>query len=275
MNELLEIMARLRDPQTGCPWDRQQDFASVAPYTIEEAYEVAEAIAEGDHEELRQELGDLLFQVVFHARMAEERKLFDFQDVVVAVCEKMIRRHPHVFADAEIASAEAQYHAWERLKQTERGERDQHGVLDGVAQALPALMRAQKLQKRAAKVGFDWQHHRDVLSKIDEELEELRREMDAPIPDPEAIADECGDLLFACSNLVRHAGVDAEEAMRRTNRKFERRFRHVELRLAEQGCTPDQASQAEMEALWREAKALERVSAGTCPKVPGSEDHDR
>jgi len=252
IRELLKVMASLRDPDGGCPWDREQDFSSIAPYTIEEAYEVADAIARGDMDELRDELGDLLFQVVFHARMAEEAGAFAFADVVRAIVEKMIRRHPHVFADEEIADAEAQTRAWEQLKAEERKARSQHSLLDGVTLGLPALNRAQKLQKRAARAGFDWPEIGGVLDKIAEELDEVRVEIARG--DEVALAGEIGDLLFACVNLARYAGIDAEGALRATNEKFERRFRHVEQRVLEAGKTLEACSLEEMDALWNEAK---------------------
>jgi len=256
IRELLAVMATLRDPEGGCPWDRDQDFASIAPYTIEEAYEVADAISRGDMDELRDELGDLLFQVVFHARMAEEAGAFSFNDVVRAIVEKMIRRHPHVFADEEVADAEAQTRAWEQLKEKERKAKSQHSLLDGVALGLPALNRAQKLQKRAARTGFDWPSIDGVLDKIHEELDEVKAEIDKG--DDKAFAGEIGDLLFACVNLARYAGIDAESALRGTNEKFERRFRYVESSLLEQGQTPEASSLAEMDALWNEAKGKGR-----------------
>lgn len=251
MKALLEIMARLRDPESGCPWDRAQTFETIAPFTIEEAYEVAESIAAGDHEELRAELGDLLFQVVFYARLAEERGLFDFDGVVAGIKEKMIRRHPHVFAEAPIGSAEEQRRAWEEMKRAERRDQAQHGVLDNVPQALPALTRAQKLQKRASKVGFDWPDRQGVIDKLQEEL----RELEQAGQDPEALLEECGDLLFSCVNLVRHCGLDAEEALRRANRKFERRFRFIESALNAQGQDIHEAGLQTLDRLWDEAKS--------------------
>jgi len=246
-------MARLRDPEEGCPWDRQQNFSTIAPYTIEEAYEVADAISRGDMADLRDELGDLLFQVVFHARMAEEAGEFAFSDVVKAIIEKMVRRHPHVFADEELADAVAQTRAWEEHKALERQAKGQHhGLLDGVTLGLPALSRAQKLQKRAARAGFDWPEVGGILDKIEEELGEVRAELDAE--DHTALEAELGDLLFACVNLARYAGVDPETALRRTNEKFERRFRYIEETLSEAGKAIEQCSLEEMDALWNEAK---------------------
>lgn len=253
LEQLLEIMARLRDPDSGCPWDLEQDFSTIAPYTLEEAYEVAEAIARGDMEGLEDELGDLLFQVVFHARMAEERGLFDFSDVARGICEKMLRRHPHVFGEAEVADAETQTRAWEAHKAAERAARgrDRTGVLDGVPVALPALVRAQKLGRRAAGTGFDWPDADGVLEKLAEELAEL----DAARAGKQAqVEDEAGDLLFTVVNLCRHLGVDAEGALRAANAKFAARFRRMEHALAEAGRTPADASALELEALWDEAK---------------------
>ena len=255
---LLDIMARLRDPERGCPWDREQSFATIAPYTIEEAYEVAEACERGDPAALKDELGDLLFQVVFHARMAEEAGLFDFNEVARAIADKMVRRHPHVFGDAQIADAAAQTVAWEEHKAAERrastaAAGQAESALDGVGEALPALTRALKLQRRAARVGFEWRELRPILDKISEEIDELRRELDAGAA-PAPVADEIGDLLFAVVNLARRAEADPEQALRAACRKFERRFRHVEALLAAAGRAPGTARLEEMEALWRQAK---------------------
>jgi ATP diphosphatase len=258
IQRLLAIMARLRDPARGCPWDRAQDFTSIAPYTIEEAYEVAEAIAENDMAALKDELGDLLFQVVFHARMAEEQGAFDFGDVAETITDKMLRRHPHVFGGVEIADAAAQTVAWEEHKAQERRAKDGGGkasALDGVGVALPALTRAEKIQKRAARVGFDWPAAAPIFDKIEEEIAELRAELDANVP--ARIEDELGDLLFAVANLARHLDVDPETALRKATRKFERRFRRVEALLAESGRTPSGSTLDEMEAEWRRAKAEE------------------
>jgi ATP diphosphatase len=256
LQRLLAIMARLRDPVRGCPWDREQDFASIAPYTIEEAYEVAEAIAENDMNALKGELGDLLLQVVFHARMAEERGAFAFPEVAAAIVDKMLRRHPHVFGDGEIADAAAQTVAWEEHKAAERRARDAdrpQSALDGVGLALPALTRAEKIQKRAARVGFDWPESAPIFEKIEEEIGELRAELAAGTP--ARIADELGDLLFAVANLARHLAVDPETALRDATRKFERRFRRVEALLAESGRTPADSTLDEMEEQWRRSKA--------------------
>lgn len=256
IKRLLAIMARLRDPERGCPWDREQNFASIAPYTIEEAYEVAEAIAESDMASLKDELGDLLFQVVFHARMAEEHGAFAFADVARAIADKMLRRHPHVFGDAAIADAAAQTVAWEEHKAKERrakGSDRPQSALDGVGIALPALTRAEKIQKRAARVGFDWPAAAPIIEKIEEEIGELRAEL--ADGDKPRIADELGDLLFAVANLARHLEIDPETALRDATRKFERRFRRVESLLAERGRTPAESTLDEMEAQWRTAKA--------------------
>jgi ATP diphosphatase len=255
---LVAIMKRLREPG-GCPWDRDQSFATIAPYTIEEAYEVASAIEEKDWAALPGELGDLLFQVVFHARMAEEAGLFDFGDVVEAVTAKMIRRHPHVFGDeAAKQNAEDQKAYWEALKVEERKARAQHGVLDDVPGALPALVRAEKLQKRASSVGFDWNNAATVVDKIAEEAREV-----AEAPDQAAREEEIGDLLFVVANLARHLKVDPEAALRAANAKFTRRFRHIEATLAERGSSPAAATLEEMEALWQDAKAKEKAQSSS------------
>jgi MazG family protein len=260
MDRLLAVMARLRSPNGGCPWDLEQDFATIAPYTIEEAYEVADAIERQDMAALMDELGDLLLQVVFHAQMAREAGTFDFAEVAAAISEKMIRRHPHVFGDVSIETAEAQTRAWEEHKEHERrskatAEGRTSSVLDGVAAGLPALMRAVKLQRRAARVGFDWPSALDVFLKIDEELSEIKSELGS-IPSPDRLLDEVGDLLFAVVNLARHLDVDPEAALRHANGKFERRFRHVEHQLAATGRTPADATLAQLESLWQRAKAL-------------------
>jgi ATP diphosphatase len=257
VERLRAIMERLRHPEDGCPWDREQDFASVAPYTIEEAYEVADAIERGDLHDLRDELGDLLFQVVFHARMAEEQGAFDFGAVVESICDKLERRHPHVFGDVRYASAEEQTQSWEAFKAEERAARGQSsGQLGGVPVGLPALTRAQKLGKRASRVGFDWPDSDGPRAKIDEELAELdaaRRE-GAP---PEQVAAELGDLLFAVVNLARHLGVDPEQALRGTNARFERRFRQVEAGLEARGIAAGEAGLELMDDLWNAAKRSE------------------
>jgi MazG family protein len=250
LRRLLAIMARLRDPSEGCPWDREQDFGTIAPYTIEEAYEVADAIARGDMRDLRDELGDLLFQVVFHARMAEEAGHFAFDDVARAIADKMERRHPHVFARAETRSATEQSIAWEAHKATERRDRqDAGGALDGVPLALPALLRAEKLGKRAAGVGFDWPDVAGVVAKIREESDELGAAMAAGEP-LERIEHEVGDLLFAVAQLARHAGINPETALRKACGRFERRFVEVERALAATGRAPSETTLDELEALW-------------------------
>ncbi len=261
LDRLLTIMTRLRDPERGCPWDRQQDFASIAPYTIEEAYEVADAIAESDMDALKDELGDLLFQVVFHAEMAREAGEFSFEDVAEAIADKMERRHPHVFGQARIDDAATQTHAWEAHKAAEReaGAADgDQGALAGVPHALPALIRSRKLQDRAARVGFDWPSAGEVWDKIDEERTELASEMSAGAA-PERLLDELGDVLFGYVNLARHLGVDPETALRATNAKFERRFRRIEALLAERGESLEDAGLEELDRLWNQARAEEAV----------------
>jgi nucleoside triphosphate diphosphatase len=265
ISRLIEIMAALRTPVTGCPWDLEQDFSTIAPYTLEEAYEVADAIQRGDLDDLREELGDLLLQVVFHARMAEEEGAFSFGDVVEAITTKMIRRHPHVFGDEDARSAGMAKGAWDRIKAEEKAERrarrlasgrdpEEHGkgFLDGVPVAHTALTRALKLQEKAAKVGFDWKEAKPVLDKIEEEIGELRHAIEAG--ERREIADEYGDLLFALVNLGRHLKLDPETSLRGTNEKFRTRFHAVEKALADQGRTLDEASLEEMEALWQQAK---------------------
>ncbi|HWL58217.1 MAG TPA: nucleoside triphosphate pyrophosphohydrolase [Paracoccus sp. (in: a-proteobacteria)] len=256
--ELLAIMAALRDPKTGCPWDVEQTFATIAPYTIEEAHEVADAIAREAWDELPGELGDLLLQVVFHARMAEEDGMFDFSDVVAAVSEKLISRHPHVFGDeSRDKSAEQQVKDWEAIKAKERAAKSEKGVLDGVALGLPALTRALKLQNRAARVGFDWAGPADVLAKLQEESAELVEARESG--DHAHLTEEFGDLLFVMANLARHLDIDPEEALRLANAKFTRRFGAVEAALAAQNRRPEESDLAEMDALWNEAKAAERA----------------
>lgn len=253
MNDLLAIMTRLRDREIGCPWDIEQDFKSIAPYTIEEAYEVAAAIDEADMEKLKDELGDLLFQVVYHAEMAREDGIFEFQDVVEAISAKMVRRHPHVFGNKDIKDAEEQTRAWEAHKARERDKKG-HSLLDDVPSALPALLRAEKLQKRAARVGFDWPTAEEVLDKVEEEIAELRTELKAPSPSKARTADEVGDILFALVNLARWLKVDAEEALRATNTKFKRRFKYIENQLEKDGRDIRKVTLGEMEELWQAAK---------------------
>jgi nucleoside triphosphate diphosphatase len=257
MARLLAVMAQLRDPISGCAWDLEQNFDTIAPYTVEEAYEVADAIAKKDMTALREELGDLLFQVVFHARMAEEEKRFGFDDVARDLADKMIRRHPHVFAKREDKTAEEQTEAWEATKAHERQSKAQSGALDGVPLALPAALRAQKLQKRASRVGFDWGTAGAALDKVEEEVEELRVEL--AVADQKKLEEELGDVMFAIVNVARLAGVDAETALRGANAKFERRFRRVEEKLYDNGRSPAESDLAEMDRLWDEAKKEERA----------------
>ena len=264
IRQLLDIMARLRNPDGGCPWDVEQTFATIAPYTIEEAYEVADAIERDDLDGLRDELGDLLLQVVFHARMAEERGTFAFADVVVAICDKLVRRHPHVVADASVETAAAQTLAWEEHKDAERRAKAGTSLseavtsaLDGVPVALPSLMRAAKIQKRASRVGFDWPDARAAMEKLWEETGELADELDGGGA-PERIEDEMGDLLFSCVNVARKLDLDPEATLRRATIKFERRFRRLERMLAEDsGRTPSDLTLEELEDLWVRAKAAE------------------
>jgi ATP diphosphatase len=263
IDRLLEIMATLRTPVSGCPWDLAQNFTSIASYTIEEAYEVADAIARGDMDDLREELGDLLLQVIFHSRMAQEQGAFAFADVVRTLTEKLVRRHPHVFGDAQGLTSKEVEGLWERIKLEERAEKSRGqksaptlgGTLAGVPVALPALTRALKLQTKAAKVGFDWDDPRAVLAKIREEADEIEAELTRG--DAGRAGSEIGDLLFAVVNLARHLDCDAEAALRATNSKFERRFAAIEQALAARGKTPEQATLAEMDSLWNEAKSKE------------------
>ena len=257
MPRLLEIMRALRDPKTGCPWDIEQSFESIAPYTVEEAYEVADAIARKDWDDLRDELGDLLLQAVYHAQIAEEEKLFNFDDIANGISDKMLRRHPHVFADeSRDKSSVEQTQDWEKLKAAERLSKAKSGTLDDVALALPALMRAVKLQKRAARVGFDWPEIGHVLEKIKEEAAELVEAQSTS--DQAHMAEEYGDLLFVMVNLGRHLNIDPEDALRQANAKFTRRFRHIENELNKLGKTPQSSSLTEMDAFWEEAKAQEK-----------------
>lgn len=263
IERLLEVMRRLRDPEKGCPWDKEQTFATIAPYTIEEAYEVADAIRREAWEELRGELGDLLLQVVYHAQMAREAGLFDFDAVAHGIADKMIRRHPHVFGDAVVESAAAQRRAWEEVKAAERArEVADPSVLAGLPLALPALTRAEKLQRRAARIGFDWPEPAPILSKIEEELDEVRASLAAGEP-KEKLAEELGDLLFAVVNLARRLEVDAEEALRAANAKFERRFRAVEERARAAGSDPASLGLEALDRLWEEVKAAERDGKGS------------
>ncbi|MBX3538724.1 MAG: nucleoside triphosphate pyrophosphohydrolase [Chelatococcus sp.] len=271
IDQLLAIMAALRTPGSGCPWDLDQNFATIAPYTIEEAYEVADAIERGDMDDLQEELGDVLLQVVFHARMAEEAGEFAFEDVVEAITGKLIRRHPHVFGSARDLSPDEVKTLWDRIKAEEKIERRRRreergladegraGLLDGIARTLPALTRADKLQRKAAGVGFDWLEAREVVAKLREELDEIDAALG--MADPSAVVEEVGDLIFAAVNLARHAGGDAEVALALTNAKFERRFAYIERQLASTGRTTKEASLDEMEDLWQEAKRDEKSAS--------------
>ncbi|MGA1343018.1 MAG: nucleoside triphosphate pyrophosphohydrolase [Hyphomonas sp.] len=258
--ELARIMARLREPETGCPWDLEQDFATIAPYTIEEAYEVADAIERGDMGELRDELGDLLFQVVFHSRIAEEAGAFTLADVVAAISDKMIRRHPHVFGEKDVRSAHEQSVAWEGMKAAERARKAAPGepesAMDSVARALPALLRAEKLQKRAARAGFDWTETAPIFDKLEEEVAEVKAAISGG--DPAEIEDEVGDLLFVAANLARRLDIDPEEALRRANGKFERRFRAMEAAAAADGVAFASLPLDRQETYWQRVKAKER-----------------
>ena len=254
VDTLVDIMAQLRNPQAGCPWDLEQDFRSIAPYTLEEAYEVVDAIERDDSTALQDELGDLLFQVVFHAQMAQERGWFSFNDVVSGICDKMVRRHPHVFADEVVETVEAQTRAWEQHKAQERGK--QESALDGIPLALPALTRAYKLQRRASRVGFDWPSIHGVSDKVEEELQELNEEINSHAGH-DALTDEAGDLLFAAVNLVRHAGVEPELALRQGNSKFTRRFQQVEKFLQDAGKKLSDTDLDTLDYYWEKAKELE------------------
>ena len=271
IRDLIAIMARLRAPEIGCPWDLKQDFSTIAPYTIEEAYEVADAIERGDFDDLKDELGDLLLQVVFHTQMADEEKRFAFADVVEAITTKLIRRHPHIFGDADASDAAAVKANWDAIKAEEQAERaagrasngdpgSAKSILDDVPVALPALTRALKLQKRAGKVGFDWSDPKAVIEKIREEIREIEQELSKAEHDHDRLEDELGDILFTVVNLARHLSVEPETALRRTNAKVVRRFGHIEAELMREGRAFSDASLDEMEALWVEAKDLERES---------------
>ena len=273
IKKLIDVMARLRDPQGGCPWDLEQTFETIAPYTIEEAYEVADAIAVGDRVVLLDELGDLLFQVVYYAQMSREEGGFDFDAIAEYAVQKMIRRHPHVFENSEIADAKAQTRAWEAHKAAERSGKSQSSgdprTLAGVARALPALIRAEKLAKRAARVGFDWACVEDVLTKIDEELNETKHEI-AEQASKDRLRDEIGDLLFAVANLARKLGIDPEAALRDTNDKFTRRFAYIESELAKRGKTPEESDLEEMDAFWNAAKDQDKDKDKDSPPPPSS-----
>ncbi len=257
LNKLLEVMTQLRDPITGCPWDLEQDFASIAPHTIEEAYEVADAIANGDMGELRDELGDLLFQVVFYAHLAQENGDFDFDDITRAITGKLIRRHPHVFADADLRDSTEQTRQWEQGKAEERKNKGQHSVLHGIPLALPALSRAQKLAKRAAVAGFDWPDRHGPRQKIDEELSELDTELDGG--PAKRKSEEIGDVLFSVVNLARHLDIDAETALREANKRFETRFLSMEKDLAGSGRELAELDLGQLELAWQKAKKNTRI----------------
>lgn len=263
MQQLLDIMRALRDPDSGCPWDLQQNFQSLIPYTIEEAYEVADAIERNDLDDIKSELGDLLFQVVFYSQLADEQQGFNFNDVAQAISDKLTRRHPHVFANVKITDAKEQTKEWEKLKQQERKAKAGNNAtelshLDDVSRTLPSLMRAEKLQKRAAREGFDWVDVKGVMAKVYEELDEVQQELDAEVQEQTKLEDEIGDLFFSCINLSRHAGVDAEQSLRKANLKFERRFRELEKKANTKGLKMNEMKAEELENLWQEVKTEEK-----------------
>ena len=258
LDRLLNIMKTLRDPEHGCPWDREQTFASIAPYTLEETYEVLDAIQREDFDDLRGELGDLLFQVVFYAQMASEQQRFDFADICNAISDKLERRHPHIFGDVKVANSQEVLQNWEQIKGAERADKAQHSALDDIPRALPALMRAHKIQKRCSHVGFDWTTLGPVVDKVQEEIDEVMFEAQQAVVDPAKLEEEIGDLLFATVNLSRHLGSKAETALQKANDKFERRFRQVEAILSAQGLTTSQATLAQMEDAWQQVKAQEK-----------------
>ncbi|MGX9274068.1 nucleoside triphosphate pyrophosphohydrolase [Pantoea ananatis] len=258
IDRLLGMMKTLRDPQQGCPWDREQTFATIAPYTLEETYEVLDAIQREDFDDLRGELGDLLFQVVFYAQMAQEQGRFDFDDICHAISDKLERRHPHIFADGTAENSADVLKNWEAIKRTERAEKAQHSALDDIPKALPALMRAHKIQKRCHNVGFDWCTLGPVVDKVHEEIDEVMHEAQQSVIDPQKLEEEIGDLLFATVNLSRHLGSKAETALQKANDKFERRFRAVEAIIAAQGLTMPGATLEQMEAAWQQVKAMEK-----------------
>ena len=258
LDRIIDIMRRLRDPDTGCPWDVEQDFSTIAPYTIEEAYEVADAVQRGDTADIRDELGDLLLQVVFQSRIAEEAGLFTLADVARSISDKMVERHPHVFGNEDRPQAAEQSGRWEAIKAAERAKRGKTGVLDDVAAGLPPMLRALKLQKRAARVGFDWVQIDDIITKLHEETDELRAETSREPADQERIIDEVGDVLFVAVNLARRAGVDPETALMGCNSKFERRFRYIEEQSEKIGTSIHDMTLDEMEKLWQEAKSAKR-----------------
>lgn len=258
IERLLSITHRLRDPQKGCPWDQEQTFATIAPHTLEETYEVLDAIGREDYNDLRQELGDLLFQVVFYTQMAKEQALFDFTDVCQAINDKLIRRHPHVFGDVNVTNSSEVLEKWEQYKQIERSDKSQHSALDDIPQALPALMRAHKIQQRCASVGFDWPSQEGVIDKVHEEIDEIVHELRQEVVDKQKLAEELGDLLFTVVNLTRHMGFKAETVLQSANRKFERRFRQLEQDIAAQGHTVQEVSLEVMEMAWQQIKAQEK-----------------
>ncbi len=257
IEQLLNIMKALRDPQGGCPWDLQQDFDSIAGWTLEEVYEVLEAIQQRDREALRDELGDLLFQVVYHARMAEEQGWFDFAGVVEGINDKLVRRHPHVFSDEQVDTAEEQSRRWHRIKSGERADKAMGGLLAGVSRHQPSMRRAEKLQMKAAAVGFDWESLAPVFAKVREELAELEQAVSGTGANADAIRDECGDLMFVMVNLARKLDINPELALGRANEKFTRRFAYIETQLAAAGITPEEATLEQMDRLWDEAKTIE------------------
>lgn len=262
IQQLLDIMRALRDADSGCPWDLEQNFQSLIPYTIEEAYEVADAIERNDLNDIKNELGDLLFQIVFYSQLAAEQQAFDFNDVVQAISNKLTRRHPHVFADVKVKDAQAQTKEWEKLKQAERMTKAKESAsvlshLDDVSRTLPSLMRAEKLQKRAAREGFDWPDIKGVMAKVYEELGEIQQELDAEVLEQARLEDEIGDLFFSCINLARHAGVDTEQCVRKANLKFERRFRALEELAKNKSQTLNKMESFELEKLWKEVKSIE------------------
>ena len=258
--KLQEIMRSLRDSENGCPWDRQQTFNSLIPYTLEEAYEVVDAIERAEPDDIKDELGDLLFQIIFYSQLASEQDLFDFSDVANSINKKLIHRHPHVFADAKVADAQAQAIEWEKIKQKERKTRAGNAsisLMEHVSRALPSLMRAEKIQKSAASVGFDWSDINDVISKVKEELDEVQQELEPVDINLSKVEDEIGDLFFSCVNLSRHAGLDAEMCLRKANLKFERRFRAMELLCEQKSVKLEQLSSDELEFCWNEIKTTE------------------
>lgn len=257
IERLLGIMKRLRDPETGCPWDREQTFATIAPYTLEETYEVLDAINREDFDDLRGELGDLLFQVVFYAQMAQEEGRFNFDEICAAISDKLERRHPHIFGDDSAQNSAQVLEKWERIKTAERAEKEQHSALDDIPEALPALMRAHKIQKRCSAVGFDWETLGPVLDKVHEEIDEVMHEAKQAVVDETKLEEEVGDLLFATVNLARHLGTKAETALQKANRKFERRFRQVESIISAQGLEMEQATLEQMENAWQQVKRQE------------------